>query len=77
MEASTVVALVGAGAALVTAIGGLVASLTVFLPILREARAVHTLVNQQHTDMKRYQRLLVMSLRQHGIEVPDDPADEE
>lgn len=33
---------------------------------------VHTIVNQQRTDMLNYQRALVRLLNKHGIEVPED-----
>jgi len=49
------------------------------VPILRKTREVHNevaevhhIVNQQRTDMQRYQRALVVSLQKHGIEVPED-----
>lgn len=33
---------------------------------------VHTLVNQQHTDMNNYQAALIRALESRGIEVPVD-----
>jgi hypothetical protein len=33
---------------------------------------VHKIVNQQRTDMQRYQRALVRALENHGIDVPVD-----
>ncbi len=40
--------------------------------VVAQVAQVHTLVNQQHTDMVAYQALLVASLRAGGIEVPRD-----
>jgi hypothetical protein len=34
--------------------------------------SVHKIVNQQRTDMLRYQRALIVALKAHGVEVPDD-----
>ncbi len=63
-------------ALLVTAVSGLVVSLTKFLPVVRAGRAtlddVHVIVNQQRTDMERYQRALVTALQAAGLDVPVD-----
>jgi len=34
--------------------------------------AVHVIVNQQRTDMQRYERALVAALKAAGVEVPVD-----
>jgi hypothetical protein len=57
---------------LLTALGGLVLAVTVLIPLLRETKKVHTIVNQQRSDMLRYQRALVAVLRAHHIDVPAD-----
>lgn len=75
--------IITAAATLVLAVtallGGITALVKVFLPIKRgteENKAaiaeVHTIVNQQRTDMQRYQRALILTLESKGIEVPID-----
>jgi hypothetical protein len=73
-------------ATVLTAIGGVILSVTVLIPLLHETRHVKQttedvkvttedtkhLVNQQRTDMVNYQRALVRTLKSHGIEVPTD-----
>lgn len=63
---------VTAYAAVGTALGGLLAVLLVLIPLLRTARSTHTIVNQQHTDLKNYQAALIRALQDKGIEVPLD-----
>jgi energy-converting hydrogenase Eha subunit B len=74
--ASSIAAILTAVGVLVTGIGGLVAAFTVFLPVLRKTQAdvkkVHTIVNQQHTDILNFQRALIRELVKAGIEVPID-----
>ena len=76
---TTIVGIITASATALIAVGGIITALGVFLPILRQTRAtvakvdqVHQLVNQQHTDLVRYQAALVKALRTAGVEVPDD-----
>ena len=71
--------LVTAIASVLIAIGGVITSLTVLLPILRGTKAnarsiveVHTIVNQQRTDSLRYQERLIEALTAAGIAVPAD-----
>lgn len=70
-------------ALLITAISGLIVSITKFLPLVRAGgrklaeveqtvAEVHVIVNQQRTDMERYQRALVTALSEAGIAVPVD-----
>jgi uncharacterized membrane protein YhiD involved in acid resistance len=33
---------------------------------------IHQIVNQQRTDMQRYQKVLENALAAHGIDIPDD-----
>jgi len=70
---------VTATATVITALGGLVLSISVLIPNLRASKRavagvaeVHTIVNQQRTDAQRYQVALVEALRTAGIEVPVD-----
>lgn len=71
MESSLAGVITAIGVCL-TALGGLVATIGVFIPILRQTKATHKIVNQQHTDMVRYQSALVRALQRAGIEVPED-----
>jgi flagellar motor component MotA len=79
---STTAGIITAIATLTTAFGGIIAAFTLFLPILRktkevhkETQEVHQIVNQQHTDMLRYQRQLIRALESHGIAIPDDQSE--
>jgi hypothetical protein len=65
-------AIATACASVITAIGGIILALTVFIPMLRTARATHTLVNQAHTDAQNYQFALIRAMRAAGVEVPID-----
>jgi hypothetical protein len=79
-------AIVTAVATLFVAVAGLVGALTLFLPVLRLSRSnakkieevkvqgaeIHTIVNQQRTDMNNYNRALIRALREKGIDVPVD-----
>ena len=81
MADSTAAGVITAIATAITAIGGLMLALGVMIPNLRETRKIHVMVNQQRTDMIRYQAALVAALQKAGIEVPADqslpPADGE
>lgn len=72
-------AILAALAAMFTAVGGLVMSLSVLLPTLRASRTavekvaqVHDLVNSGHVDAQRYQAALVGALREADVAVPPD-----
>jgi hypothetical protein len=69
---STVVGIITACATLATALGGTIGAFTLLLPLLRQTREVHKIVNQQQTDLRHYQRALVAALERAGIEVPVD-----
>jgi hypothetical protein len=76
---STLASVITAIAVCITAIGGVIAALTLFIPILRntknlrsEVQEVHTIVNQQRTDAQNYQRALIRALNVAGVAVPDD-----
>lgn len=69
---SELAAVIASLAALVTAVGGVVLAFSVLIPIRRNAAQIHTMVNQQRTDMQRYTRSLVDTLHRAGVEVPLD-----
>ena len=65
MEVGTLAGVVTAVATLLTAIGGLLLAIKVIMP-------THKIVNQQRTDMIRFQTVLIRTLIAHGIAVPED-----
>lgn len=76
MTPSSAAGIITAVGTMITAMGGLVLAFTVLIPLLRTARATHKLVNQQHTDLKNYQRALVRALVDNNIPVPVDQSAE-
>jgi hypothetical protein len=64
--------IITAVASVITALGGLVVSVAILIPMLRTARQTHEIVNQQRTDMTVYQRDLKRALNEAGVEIPDD-----
>jgi hypothetical protein len=70
--ASSVAGIVTAFSAAVTAIGGVIVVLTVFIPMLRTTKEVKHIVNQQQTDLKNYQRALIDALKIAGVDIPVD-----
>lgn len=83
MTGSSIAGIITATATVLTALGGLILALAVFLPTMRKTAAiaeasrvaideVHVMVNQQRTDMQRYQRALIAALHRAGVEVPVD-----
>ena len=76
---SSLAGIIAAVAGVVTALAFLITALTLLIPILRTSRKnteaiaqVHTIVNQQHTDLQRYQQALIKALTVAGVQVPDD-----
>jgi hypothetical protein len=67
MTAEGVALILGAVATLVTAL-----STAIVLILRRDVRKVHTLVNQNRTDMLQYQNDLIMVLQANKIIVPRD-----
>jgi hypothetical protein len=65
-------AIITAIAATITAVGGVIVSLTVLLPMFRTAKETHKIVNQAHTDSVNYQNALIRALKDAGIVVPID-----
>ena len=56
----------------VATVATLMMTSTTGLIVARRVGVVHTLVNQQHTDLKNYQAALIRALEAQGIEVPVD-----
>lgn len=59
-------------ATLITAIGGLLLSFTVFIPMFRTAKSTHKLVNQRFTDITNFNSALIRALNDNGVKVPID-----
>lgn len=81
MTGSSVAGIITAVGVVITALGGFILSIGVLIPILRNSRAlrhevkeVHTMVNQQHTDLVRRVSTLTRALTRAGVEVPEDQA---
>jgi len=79
MPDSTLAGIITASASVFTALALLVTAIGVLIPNLRETRKavkateeVHIMVNQQRTDILRYQAALVSALQKAGIDVPAD-----
>jgi hypothetical protein len=72
MPDSTLAGVITAVSTLFLAIGGVITAFTVLIPILRQTKSTHKIVNQQRTDMLRFQRALIRALTDAGIEVPID-----
>jgi uncharacterized membrane protein len=79
MTGSSVAGIFTAGASALTALTLLFAALPALIKVIREQRRnstkideVHVIVNQQKTDMTRYQEALIRALDLHGIDVPID-----
>ena len=77
--ATTLVSIITATATFITAVTALFAVLPAVLKLRAEVKAgrkevgdVHKIVNQQRTDMMRYERALVLALKRAGVEVPVD-----
>jgi hypothetical protein len=86
MPDSTLAGIITATATVITALGGLVLAMAVLIPTLRNAKAakeaaveaniktdqVHTMVNQQRTDMMRQMERMASALQNAGITIPED-----
>lgn len=75
----TIVATGSSAAGIVTAFGTwftgialILTALALLIPILRQTKQIHTIVNQAATDSKNYQAALVRALTAAGIDVPID-----
>ena len=58
----------------ITACALVISALALLVPILRTAKRTEHMVNQTHTDLLNYQALLIRTLDQAGLDVPEDPA---
>ena len=78
-SSSSTAQIVTAIATVLTSVGGIVLAVAVLIPNLRNSKEtkmqvqeVHTIVNQQRTDLQRYNVALSQALKAHGIEIPVD-----
>lgn len=75
MPASTAAGVISAVAAVFTAVALVITAVATLIRSRKvEAKVdqVHKIVNQQHTDLKNYQRALIRALEAHGITIPVD-----
>lgn len=72
MADSTLAGTITAIASIITALALLTGAIPLLLKALRDVKSVHVIVNQQRTDMQRYQRTLIRLLELHDIDVPPD-----
>lgn len=74
--ASSTASIVTAISTIVIGIGGILGTILGLIPYLKNLRKnvgeVHTMVNQQRTDLVRYQAVLVQALEIGGVKVPVD-----
>lgn len=75
MTASSLAGVITAFATLLTALGGLVVAIKVIIPMKTETKKIHTLVNQQHTDLIRRITVLTRALVKEGIDIPEDQSE--
>jgi hypothetical protein len=68
----SVAGIITATTSLIVAIGGLIVSVRVLLPVKRTVDTVHTLVNQHSTDQQLYQQDLRKALQDAGVQIPVD-----
>ena len=60
-----------------TALGGLIVSITILIPLLRKTNDTHNIVNQQRTDSHNYTRALVRALQDNNVPIPADQSQQE
>lgn len=72
MSASSLAGVISACAGVVSAFALVFAAMPALIKTRREVRKIHTIVNQQHTDLINYQGALVRALKTAGIDVPVD-----
>jgi hypothetical protein len=77
MEMSNLPAIITAIAACITALGGIIVTIFIFIPNLKTSRSTHKIVNQQRTDMQNWNRALVRALKSANVEVPIDQSIDE
>jgi hypothetical protein len=69
---STLAGLVTSVATVLTALATILGALPLLIKTWRQSKEIHTIVNQQRTDQRNYQAVLIRALENHGIDVPDD-----
>jgi len=76
---STTAGIITAIGVMFVALGGLITTIGVLVPILRSSKLniikteeVHHIVNQQRTDMQRFNVALLSALKHAGVEPPVD-----
>lgn len=74
MTGSSIAGIVGAAAGVISAMALLAGALPALIKVLRQVREVHTMVNQQRTDMQLQLARLEQALRSAGVDVPHDPS---
>jgi hypothetical protein len=79
LDLGTVAGWVTAIATLLTATGGLIVVVRTIIPAKKQieetnnqVQEVHTIVNQQRTDMQRYTRVLENFITAQGMQLPED-----
>lgn len=73
--ATTITGVITAFASLFTAVSLVLVAMTAWRKaqkVERKIDEVHVIVNQQRTDMERYQRALKQALTKAGVEIPTD-----
>jgi hypothetical protein len=80
MPDSTLAGVISAVAGVITALSLLIASAAAYVKaksLTEKVDEVHKIVNQQRTDMMRYQAALIKALKGAGVDVPDDQSNPE
>jgi hypothetical protein len=67
-----IVSVIAAVSGAITALSLIITAFTLLIPILRQTKKVHEIVNQQRSDLVNYQRALIHALQLAGLEVPLD-----
>lgn len=68
----SIAGIITATTSLIVAIGGLIVSLKVLIPIKKTAEVTHSIVNQAKTNADAYQQDLRTALQQAGVDIPPD-----
>jgi hypothetical protein len=71
-DVGSVAGIIAASATVITAIGGVIVSLRVLVPIKNQGEATSKIVNGQRTDAAAYAQQLRRALADAGIRIPDD-----
>lgn len=71
MTGSEIALIITATGTAITAVGGVVIAVMAKKTSVA-TQEVHTMVNQQRTDAKRYEITLIKAMKAAGIDIPDD-----